>query len=159
MYNTQDDHRRIAIAIASMWKQVLGVETTLANQEWKVFLDTLQRKVDSQVYRASWIGDYNDAYTFAELLQSTSGTNYTGYASPEYDRLVRESAGELDPQKRAAELEHAERVLLADMPIIPIYFYVKSRLVKPWVGGLRVQHHGSPVPQEFLRPQTLSRFA
>ena len=144
MYNTQDDHRRIAVAIASMWKQVLGVETTLANQEWKVFLDTLKRKVDSQVFRISWIGDYNDAFTFAELLQSTSGTNYTGYASPEYDRLVRESTKELDPKKRETMLEQAEQVLLADMPIIPIYFYVKARLVKPWVGGYEsniMDHH------------------
>ena len=144
MYNTLEDHRRIAVAIASMWKQVLGVETTLANQEWKVFLDTLKRKVDSQVFRMAWIGDYNDAFTFAEMMLSTSGTNYTGYDNPEYDRLIQASTKELDPDKREGELEAAERVLLADMPIIPLYFYVKSRLVKPWVGGYEpniMDHH------------------
>jgi oligopeptide transport system substrate-binding protein len=69
MYNTQDDHRRIAVTIASMWKQVLGVETEILNQEWKVFIDTRNQKRDTQVYRQGWIGDYNDAFTFAELLR------------------------------------------------------------------------------------------
>jgi oligopeptide transport system substrate-binding protein len=135
MYNTQEDHRRVAVAIASMWKQVLGVEATLANQEWKVFIDTRNQKKDTQVYRQGWIGDYNDAFTFAELLRSTSGQNDEGYANPEYDRLVAASQAEPDLDKRAALLEEAERVLLADQPILPLYYYVTMHLVKPWVGG------------------------
>jgi oligopeptide transport system substrate-binding protein len=146
MYNTQEDHRRVAVAIASMWKQVLGVETTLANQEWKVFIDTRNQKKDTQVYRHGWIGDYNDAFTFAELMRSTSGQNDTGYDNPEYDRLVAASQSELDLDKRAALLEEAERVLLADMPILPLYYYVTMHMVKPWVGGYVpniMDHHAS----------------
>lgn len=135
MYNTQDDHRRIALAIAAMWKQVLGVEAEIRNQEWKVFIDTRNQKKETQVYRQGWIGDYNDAFAFSELLRSNSGNNDTGYSSAEYDRLVTAAQSELDVAARARLLEEAERVLLADMPIIPLYFYVRQRLIQPWVRG------------------------
>jgi oligopeptide transport system substrate-binding protein len=134
-YNTHEDHRRISIALAAMWKDVLGAEMELLNQEWKVFLDTRTEKIETRVFRSGWIGDYNDAFTFAELLRSESGQNDPGYASAEYDRLLAASQAELDVHKRAALLEEAERVLLADMPIIPLYDYVSQHLVKPWVGG------------------------
>jgi oligopeptide transport system substrate-binding protein len=135
IYNTQDNHRRIAVAIAAMWKQVLGVEATLTNQEWKVFLDTRNQKRDTEVFRGGWIGDYNDPFTFAELMQSSAGLNDTGYNNPEYDGLVAAAQSELDLTKRAALLEEAERVFLADMAIMPLYYYVSARMVKPWVRG------------------------
>jgi oligopeptide transport system substrate-binding protein len=135
LYNTHDDHRRIAVAIAAMWKQVLDVETTIQNQEWKVFLDTRSEKKDTQVFRVGWIGDYNDAFAFAELMRSTSGQNDAGYNNPEYDRLVAEAQSELALDARAARLEEAERILLADMPVMPLYFYVSMHMVKPWIGG------------------------
>lgn len=143
LYNTQDDHRRIAVAVASMWKTVLGVETALANQEWKVFLDTTNQR-NTQIFRFGWIGDYNDAFTFAELLKSTSGNNDPGYANPKYDRLLELAQAELDLEKRGDLLEEAERILLEDLPIIPLYFYVKARMVKPWVQGYEpniMDHH------------------
>jgi oligopeptide transport system substrate-binding protein len=135
MYNTQEDHRRIAVAIASMWKQVLGVEAEILNQEWKVFIDTRNQKRDTQVYRQGWIGDYNDPFTFLEILRSTAGQNDTGYNNPEFDRLVAASQGALNPQERMDLMQQAERVMLADMPILPLYIYVRARLVQPWVGG------------------------
>ena len=134
LYNTHDDHRRIAVAVASMWRSVLGVETTLVNQEWKVYLDTRNQK-NTQVFRAGWIGDYNDPYTFAEIARSTSELNDFGYDSPEYDRLLALAAAETDLDKRAELLKQAERRLLEDMPLIPIYFYVRARMVQPWVQG------------------------
>jgi oligopeptide transport system substrate-binding protein len=137
LYNTQDDHRRIAVAIASMWKQALGVEAQIRNQEWKVFIDTRNQKRETQVYRHGWIGDYNDAFAFSELLRSGSGNNDTGYSSAEYDRLVTAAQSELDLAARARLLEEAERVLLGDMPIIPLYFYVRQRLIQPWVRGFQ----------------------
>jgi oligopeptide transport system substrate-binding protein len=135
IYNTQDDHRRIAVTMAAMWKQVLGVEAEIRNQEWKVFIDTRNRKLETQVYRQGWIGDYNDAFSFIELLRSNSGNNDTGYSSAEYDQLVTAAQAELDLAARARLLEEAERVLLADMPVLPIYFYVRMRLMQPWVRG------------------------
>lgn len=144
MYNTEEDHRRIAIAIAAMWNQVLGVEASILNQEWKVFLDTRDKMEDTQVVRQGWIGDYNDPYTFLELYQSSSELNDTGYASPEYDGLLRLAATETDPDARAEHMQQAEARMLEDMPIMPIYFYVTTTLVKPWVAGFEpntMDHH------------------
>jgi len=146
VYNTQEDHKRIAIAIAAMWKQTLGVEVSILNQEWKVFLDTRRQKEITQVFRGGWIGDYNDAYTFAELMQSNSGLNDPGYVSAEYDNLLALASAEGDVAKRAELLQQAEVVLLEDMPIMPLYSYVTTRLVKPWVGGYSpniMDHHRS----------------
>ncbi|MFQ5636160.1 MAG: peptide ABC transporter substrate-binding protein, partial [Gammaproteobacteria bacterium] len=88
-----------------------------------------------QVFRGGWIGDYNDAFTFTQLMYSTNEMNHPGYASEKYDALVRRAAAEVDLTRRAAILAEAEAVLLDDMPIIPVYFYVSAHLVRPWVGG------------------------
>lgn len=145
LYNTNENHKRIAVAIASMWKQVLGVETSLVNQEWKVFLDRRARR-DTQIFRAGWIGDYNDANSFASLMYSSNGQNDPGYASPRYDALLDAAATERDPAARRELLETAERQLLEDLPVIPIYFYVSKHLVKPRVGGFVpniMDHHAT----------------
>jgi oligopeptide transport system substrate-binding protein len=134
LYNTSQDHKRLAIAISSMWKQVLGIETRLLNQEWKVYLQTRTLK-NTQVFRSGWIGDYNDAHTFAELLHSQNAQNDSGWVNQDYDELLEQAALEIDLEKRARLLEAAERVLLNDTPIIPIYFYISKHLIKPWVGG------------------------
>ncbi len=135
LYNTDENHKRVSVAIASMWKQVLGVETSLENQEWKVFLETRKLKIITQVFRAGWIGDYNDAYTFLQLMHSKNEQNDSGWNNPDFDALLDAAAREADPGLRRSQMEAAERVLIEDMPIIPTYFYVNKRLVKPWVGG------------------------
>jgi oligopeptide transport system substrate-binding protein len=134
LYNTSQDHKRLAIAISSMWKQVLGVQTLLLNQEWKVYLQNRTLK-NTEVFRSGWIGDYNDANTFAELMISTNAQNDSGWVNERYDVLLAEAAQETHMQKRAKLLEEAERVMLAEAPIIPIYFYISKHLIKPWVGG------------------------
>jgi len=146
LYNTEDSHRVIAIAVASMWQQVLGVQTSITNQEWKVYLDTRRQKIDTQTFRAGWIGDYNDANTFASMLLSTSQLNDFGYVEPRYDELLELAAIEGSLEKRAEYLEEAERTLLEDLPIMPLYFYVTTRLIKPWVEGYEpniMNHHHS----------------
>ena len=135
LYNTSDNHKRIAIALRSMWKEVLGVESTLANQEWKVFLETRKGKQETEIYRAGWIGDYEDAYTFAQLLESTNEQNDSGYNNPRYDALLAAASAEPDVVRRAQHLQDAERLMIADQPILPLYFYVTKRMVKPWVRG------------------------
>ncbi len=144
LYNTSENHKRIALAIASMWKQVLGVETKLLNQEWKVFLETRKQKTMPGVARNGWIGDYNDAYSFTQLLASDNEQNDSGFANDEYDALLDAAAVEPDMLKRAAFMEAAERLMLEEQPIIPIYFYVSKHLIKPWVGGFEpniMDHH------------------
>lgn len=146
LYNTDQNHKRIAGALAAMWKQTLGVRTKLLNQEWKVFIENRKRRVITQVFRSGWIGDYNDAYSFLQLLHSANGQNDPGYGNPAYDALLDQAAATADPAERRALLEAAERQLLADQPLIPLYFYASKRLVKPWVGGYRpnlMDHHHS----------------
>jgi oligopeptide transport system substrate-binding protein len=134
-YNIDESHTRIAVAIASMWKEQLGVETELLGEEFKVLLQNIDRHDVTQIFRSSWIGDYNDAYTFAQYLKSDFGINLPGYKNPQYDALLTRAAAEVDPAQRRAVLEQAERVMLADQPVIPLYFYVNKHLVKPYVQG------------------------
>lgn len=144
LYNTSENHKRIALAVAAMWKNVLGVETELVNEEWKVFLDHRKQLDQTQVIRGGWIADYNDAWSFAELLQSGNAMNNTGYANPNYDALLSKASIESDLEKRQQLLQQAERVLLDDVPIIPIFFYVSKSLIKPHIKGVEgnvMDHH------------------
>jgi oligopeptide transport system substrate-binding protein len=143
-YNTHENHKTISTAVAAMWKQSLGVDVELLNQEWKVFLETRKQKVDTQVFRAGWIGDYNDPYTFSELMLSNSGLNDSAYYRDEYDALLSKASVESDLQKRRLLLEEAERMLMSELPIMPIYHYVTKRVVKKHVGGFHpniMDHH------------------
>lgn len=134
-YNSGDVHNRLAVAIAAMWKESLGVETELYAEEFRALLDSIRSGRDTQVFRSSWIGDYNDAYSFAQLLQTGFGINLTGYSNPRYDALLAEAVRQSDLARRRELLQEAERLMLADHPLLPIYFYVNKHLVKPWVRG------------------------
>ena len=135
LYNTQSDHKIMAVAIAQMWKQVLGVRVRLINQEWKVFLQTRQEKRDTQVFRAGWIGDYGDPETFLSILASWHEMNDTGYASKVYDDALETAMTEPDAMRRMQLLRSAEQILLQDLPVIPLYFYSSKHLVSPDLGG------------------------
>ena len=134
-YNTSDTHKRIALAAQAMWREALGVETTLVNEELQVLLTNMREAEVTQVFRSSWIGDYNDAHTFLSILQAGNPSNTPLYASDEYDDLMRRAAKQIDPMRRRLYLEEAERILLTDHPVIPLYFYVSKHLVSPEVRG------------------------
>ena len=136
-YNTSENHKKMAVAISAMWKQVLGADIKLLNEEWKVFLQNRKNKDLWDIVRYGWVGDYNDAFTYAEIMHSTHGQNDSGYNNPEYDRLVEAAAVEGDLQKRVQLLADAEKVMLEDYPLMPIYFYVTKHLVKPHVKGFK----------------------
>lgn len=136
-YNTAEVHQRIALAVQSMWREVLGVEATLTNEEFQVLLSNMQAMQVTQVFRSSWTGDYDDAYAFLQVMQSDAPSNMTGYASEAYDSLLQQAAAQADPALRRHYLQQAERVLLADHPVIPLYFYVSKHLVSPRVTGWR----------------------
>jgi len=134
LYNTSENHKKIAVAVQSMWKAI-GVQATITNQEWKVYLGTRHDK-QFQVARAAWIGDYEDPTTFLTLFLSDAGDqNDAGYNNPEYDKLVKDSAKETDPAKRMKMLEQAEAIFLKDLPIIPIYHYTTKHMVSPKLKG------------------------
>ncbi len=145
-YNTSANHKKVALAIASFWKQVLGVQVTLVNEEWKVFLQNRSQKVVTQVFRAGWISDYSDPYSFLELFRSGYGQNDYGYSDDLYDQLLEEIASERIPSRRRRLMQEAERMILEDLPIIPVYTYVTKRLVDLHVKGWQsnvMDHHYS----------------
>jgi oligopeptide transport system substrate-binding protein len=133
-YNSSSQHRRMAIAVAAMWKQVLGVATELINEEWKVFVNNRQQRVLTQVFRGGWIADYADPASFLDLFHSVEALNWSAYANPQYDQLL-EQARQQSGARRMALLQQAEVVLMRDMPVIPLYYYVSRHLVRPGVEG------------------------
>jgi oligopeptide transport system substrate-binding protein len=133
-YNSGEVHTKLAVAIASMWKEALGVNVRLTQVEFKSLLQDIDRG-DVEMFRSSWVGDYNDAYTFAQYLKSDFGVNLPHYSNPSYDALLVSAARQQDALSRGALLQEAERVMLADHPLIPLYFYVNKHLVKPEVQG------------------------
>jgi oligopeptide transport system substrate-binding protein len=134
LYNTSEAHRSVAVALQQMWKKELGIDVRLFNQEWKVYLATREAK-NFDIARSGWFGDYNDPNTFLSLGATDSGMNHSNWGKPEYDALLDQAAQERDPQKRLAIFQEAEAMLLEEMPFVPIYFYVTSRLIHPSVKG------------------------
>ena len=133
LYNTSESHKKVAIAVAQMWKS-LGVQTTLENKEWKTYLDT-KDEGDFQVARGGWLGDYNEASTMLDLKTSTHGQNDGRFNNSDYDALMAKSRVVTSDEERAKLYQQAEEILAREMPLAPIYQYVTSRLVKPFVGG------------------------
>ncbi len=135
LYNTSEAHKKIAEVVQDMWKRELGIEVELVNQEWKVYLSTVNN-MEYDVARGSWIGDYLDPNTFLDMFVTGGGNNRTGWANERYDRLVETAAATVDEKKRAGILRDAERILVEEeLPIIPLYFYVYEYLLRPGVEG------------------------
>lgn len=144
-YNTSENHKKVALAVASMWKQVLGVQTELINEEWKVFLQNRSQGTITQVFRAGWISDYDDPYSFLQMFRSGHGQNDYGYSNSLLDALLAEIAAERIPARRRRLMQEAERIILEDQPIIPLYTYVTKRLVdnhlKGWENNVMDHHY------------------
>jgi oligopeptide transport system substrate-binding protein len=133
-YNTSEMHRDIAEVIAAQWKDALGIDVRLVNQEWKVFLDS-QTNLDYDLSRSSWIADYQDPSTFLEIWTTGNENNRTGWSDAQYDALIAQARVERDRTKRNALYAAAEARLVLDAPAIPIYSYVSQNLVSPRLGG------------------------
>ena len=136
LYNTNDNHKKIAVAASSLWKQSLGfVDVSLINKEWKTYLDT-RRNGNYQVARAGWCGDYNEPSTFLNTVKTGNSNNQGKYSSANFDSLMTQTlkAG-VTPEQRAGIYKQAEAQLDADMPNINVYHYVSPRLIKPYVVG------------------------
>ena len=118
-----------------MWQANLGITVELVNQDWKVYLSR-ERSGDFQISRAGWIGDYEDPNTFLDTLMPGRGNNKTGWANLEYEKLVNQANEIQDTEKRFALLREAEKILIDEMPIIPIYTYVRQYQLSDDVKGL-----------------------
>ena len=134
IYNTSEKHRQVAIAIQEMWKKALNIHITLANLDWKVFLDR-ESHLDYQLDRGGWIADYLDPTNFLDLFVTGGGNNRTGWSNPQYDRYIHEAALTADRDQRYAIFQKAEKLLMQQVPVMPIYTYTRRRLIRKSVKG------------------------
>lgn len=139
LYNTSENHQKIAIAVASMWKKNLGVNVKLQNQEWKTYIDS-RNTGNFDVIRASWVGDYNEPSTFLSLLTSTHSGNIARFKNPAYDKIINQATLETTVAARNADYNAAEHIIAEQAPIAPIYQYTNGRLIKPWLKGYPINN-------------------
>lgn len=132
LYNTMESHQRLAVVLQQMWKNNLNIDIRLRNQDWRVFLDST-RNGDFEIARAGWVADYHDPNTFLDMYVTDGGNNDTNWSNPAYDEAIEAASREQDGNRRAELLGHAETILLDEVPIAPIYFYARNRLVAPSV--------------------------
>ena len=119
---------------ASNGRATWGSSTSLRNEEWGSFQDS-QQQLKYIVARRAWVGDYLDPNTYLDMFVTNGENNCTGFGNAQYDKLIADAATEPDKQKRMEILESAERMLMDEMPIIPVYFYVSRNVVRPHVRG------------------------
>jgi oligopeptide transport system substrate-binding protein len=136
LYNTSETNKQIAEVIQEMWSKELGINITLTNQEWKVYLESRKRG-DFQIARASWMGDYVDPMTFLDVWTSENGNNYSGWSNAHYDKLIDQAKVTTNAKTRLKLLHEAEKLLMEEMPIIPIYYYTRPYLFSKWARGVR----------------------
>ncbi len=140
LYNTNENHKKNAVAAAALWKEALGfVNVNLVNQEWKTYLDT-RRNQRQQMARGGWCADYNEASTFLNTFKSDNSSNYGKYKSAEFDGLMKQTlAAGVSPEARANLYKQAEAVMDKDAATVFVFHYVNARLVKPYVAGYSVK--------------------
>lgn len=137
--NTDAVNRVVLEAIQEMWRRELGVTVTITNKEYRVYLDA-QRAIDYDISRSRWVGDFNDPITFLDMFVTGGGQNQTHWGNADYDRLIAEAGREPDQEKRHALYQRAEKILLEEAPIAPVFFGTRSYLISPrvknWVPSL-----------------------
>jgi oligopeptide transport system substrate-binding protein len=134
IYNTQEDHQKVAEAVQAMWKKYLGIKVNIKNQEWKVYLNT-QKQLEFGLSRMAWVGDYVDPNTFLELFITDGGNNRTGWSNKQYDDLIDKAAKAHSREERYEYFMQAEDILIDQVPLIPIYHYSTNNLVSTDVKG------------------------
>jgi oligopeptide transport system substrate-binding protein len=134
IYNTDESHRMVAIAIQQMWKKALNINVTLANQDWQVYLEN-ETQGNYQISRAGWIGDYLDPNNFLDMLLTDGGNNRTRWSNSEYDANIAAAAKTPDKQERFKLFQRNEQILVDESPVMPIFTYTRVFLINPSVKG------------------------
>ncbi|PQO44959.1 peptide ABC transporter substrate-binding protein [Blastopirellula marina] len=132
LYNTHEAHKDIASVVQQNLKKNLQIDVELRNLEWSVYL-AAQKNLEYDLSRAAWTADYPDPNTFLDMFVTGGENNQTGWSNAEYDQLIRDAQSESDPAKRLEMLTKAEQILMDEMPIMPIYYYVSLNIVRPYV--------------------------
>lgn len=135
-YSTGESHKKVAEALQEMFRKNLGVEIKLEHQEWKTYIDTY-KQMNFQIARMGWTGAYLDPLAVLELYTSKSSSNFTKWENAKFDELIEQARVEQDQEKRTKLLHEAEDVLMAEMPIIPVYFYTQNYLNNKKIEGIR----------------------
>lgn len=135
LFNTDEAHKNIAQAIQQMWKQAFGVDFQLENAEFKVVLDR-RKSGDYKIARAGWIGDYLDPNTMLDIMMTENGNNDAFYSNPEFDNLMKEAGESSDNEFRFEKMAEAEKIVMEDVGVAPIYFYTQPYLQKSYVTGV-----------------------
>ncbi|MDU0329978.1 peptide ABC transporter substrate-binding protein [Paenibacillus sp. 3LSP] len=142
-YNSSEGHKKIALAVADMWKKNLGVDVKAENQEWAVFIENRQN-LNYQVARAGWSADYNDPMTFMDMWVTGGGNNDTGFSNEEYDKLIKEAKTSDDMAVRDKNFARAEEILIKENQVLmPIYYYTNVSATKPWLKGVVLDYSGA----------------
>lgn len=134
LYNNSDNQKKVALAVAAMWRQNLGVKSQLRNQEWKVFVNT-RKGQNKQIFRSGWIADYFSPINFLELFHSQSHFNFYAMNHQPYDDLVNKMNTTSDAQSLEQLVFDAEQILAKELPVIPLYHYVSRHLVNLDING------------------------
>lgn len=137
-FSNGESIQRVMIAVAGSWKQNLGVISELTNDEFRVFLVGRKDRTRWDAARLKWDADYDDPSSFLDVFANGSNQNDPEYDSSAFNNLILQARVEPNPSKRMILLHSAEHVLMNDYPIIPIYFTRGRRLVKPFVGGAKI---------------------
>lgn len=135
IYNTSTGHQLIAETVQAMWKEALGLDVTLENSEWAVFQET-RNNGDYQIARHGWLGDYTDPMTFLDMWVSESGQNDADWKNPEFDALIATAKSSNDPAVRMQAMHDAEKILMEELPIIPVYYYTNV-----WLDNGKVKNY------------------
>lgn len=137
-YSTSPIHKKVAEALQQMFKENLGVDVKLANMEWNVFSEE-QKALKFQLSRSTFLADYGDPINYLENFITDSPMNRTGWSNAKFDQLIKEAKSEGNEAKRFDMMYEAEKILFADVPLFPLYFYNQPYLQNEKVSGI-VRH-------------------
>lgn len=125
---------REAEALQAMWQEHLGIKVRIMQREWTTYLQK-QYDSDYDICVAGWIGDYLDPTTFLEMWITDGGNNNTGWGSKKFEDLLAKAENTADLEVRMDLLSQADRTILEDTPVLPIYWYTTNYLIRPEVKG------------------------
>ncbi|MNB82536.1 Oligopeptide-binding protein OppA precursor [compost metagenome] len=140
--NAEQNHDLIASLIVSGWKEKLGIKANVEVQSWSELLDNRYSQ-NYTVARAGWRADYNDPAAFLEYFTSWSTDNDSGWSNKLYDSYILQARQKQEPAERMRLYAKAEKLLIDEMVILPLYYYVAGVLKSPDVNNVYLDFDGS----------------